>query len=313
MTPFGKVRSSLTWNNPVSWYAAGRRAASADLLVITVTTPVQVPALLEIRRAAGRRPRVVALVHNVLPHERKPWDELLVRRLLRRVDAVLVHSEAQRDLAARFTDAPIAVTKLPGALEGAALGCAAPARLSPRTSADAPLRVLAFGMVRPYKGVDVLLRAAALVPQVHVIVAGEFWSPEAETRELIGALGIAQRTEVISGYIPSARVPSVFERADVVALTYRQVSGSGNLNLALTFARPVVVSRIGALAEAVADGNWGLTVEPGDVDCLAATLTRLAQPEVYNRLAKNAAAAADQADGWDAYVRALSGAGGPMA
>ncbi|MDR1295053.1 MAG: glycosyltransferase [Bifidobacteriaceae bacterium] len=301
--PFGTVHRDLAWNAPSTWRAAGKRAATADAVIIPVTTPVQVPAFCALRRFAGSGPRVVALMHNVLPHERRPWDKPLIRSLLTRVHAVLVHLEEQRQLASTLTSAPVAVTPIPANLPADTHPAAA------RTHADQPLRVLAFGMVRPYKGVDVLLRAAATLPHVQVTIAGEFWTPEAHTRALIHTLGIGDRVDIISGYIPAERVSPLFNEHDVVALPYRHGVGSGNLQLALAHARPLLVSRVGSFAEDIGEGRFGVVVEPGDVASVADGLHRLSRPMVFNAILEELGSErtpnGHHGDQWRAYARTL--------
>ena len=85
----------LDWRNPAGWVACGRRLRSADLVILAVLSPVQVPAYLGILYGLGGKAMTVALCHNVLPHERKPYDRPLMKALLNRVDAVLTHSGEQ--------------------------------------------------------------------------------------------------------------------------------------------------------------------------------------------------------------------------
>ncbi|MEV1204950.1 glycosyltransferase, partial [Microbispora rosea] len=110
--PYPGTRRDLDWRRPDGWVACGRRLRGADLVVLTVLSPVQVPAYLGILSGLRRRARVVALCHNVLPHESKPYDRPLMKALLRRVDSVLVHSEQQADLARALTGAPVRVAAL---------------------------------------------------------------------------------------------------------------------------------------------------------------------------------------------------------
>jgi len=88
--PFPGARRRLDWRRPDGWWRTGRALRSRDLVVLVVLSTVQVPAYLGILAGVRRGTRVVALCHNVLPHERKPYDEPLMRRLLRKVDGVLV-------------------------------------------------------------------------------------------------------------------------------------------------------------------------------------------------------------------------------
>jgi hypothetical protein len=106
----------LAWYRPDSWWLTGRRLArrGCDAAVLSVVTPVQAPAYLALARAARSGGcAVVALCHNVLPHESRGADEPLMRALLRRVDAVIVHSAGQAALAETLTTAPVQVAALP--------------------------------------------------------------------------------------------------------------------------------------------------------------------------------------------------------
>ncbi|MEO5878243.1 MAG: glycosyltransferase, partial [Streptosporangiaceae bacterium] len=89
--PFGNTRRELSWRRPDGWFQAGRRLRSSDLVVLTVLSSVQVPPYLGILAGLSGVP-TVALCHNVLPHETKPYDRPLIRALLRRVGGVLVHT-----------------------------------------------------------------------------------------------------------------------------------------------------------------------------------------------------------------------------
>ena len=106
----------LAWYRPDSWWRTGRRLGrqGCDVVVLSVVTPVQAPAYLTLARAARAGGcTVVALCHNVLPHESRGADEPLMRALLRRVDAVVVHSAEQAALAETLTTAPVQVAALP--------------------------------------------------------------------------------------------------------------------------------------------------------------------------------------------------------
>jgi D-inositol-3-phosphate glycosyltransferase len=97
---FPRTSYPLSWRRPDSWWRTGRRLrAAADIVVIVLVSPVQVPAYLVLLRALGRRVRVVALCHNVLPHEARRIDAPLIRSVLRRADGVLVHTTAERERA----------------------------------------------------------------------------------------------------------------------------------------------------------------------------------------------------------------------
>ncbi|HEY0717810.1 MAG TPA: glycosyltransferase, partial [Streptosporangiaceae bacterium] len=308
---FAATRRDLSWRNPVGWAAAGRRLRDRDLVAFALLIPPQAVPYLGIlaglggvRGAAGRRcgPRTVVICHNVLPHERRPGDEQLTRRLLRTAGAALTHSATEAALArslapgARVEAAPMpphlpaAVPAVPRAGHAAHHGLT----VSPRAPGAGSCRLLFFGIVRPYKGLDVLLRAMARGPEhVTLTVAGEFWGQaEVGTRALIERLGLTGRVTLRPGYVPADEIPGLFEGADALVLPYRSATSSQNAWLGFEYGVPVVVTRAGALADAVRDGVDGVVCEPGDEDGLLRALVRISAPGEVQRL-RSAVRAAD--------------------
>jgi glycosyltransferase involved in cell wall biosynthesis len=143
---FPDTQWPLLWYRPDGWWRTGRRIAASgcDAVLLAIVTPFQVPAYLTLARAArARGAKIVAVVHNVLPHEHRRFDEPAMRALLRNVDAVIVHSKEEAALAASLSSAPLEIAALPLHL--------------PHPEAEFPVhdgaasvhnRVLFFGMVR---------------------------------------------------------------------------------------------------------------------------------------------------------------------
>lgn len=300
---FPRTTYPLSWRWPVGWWRTGRRLArSADLVVLVLVTPVQAPALATLMRAL-RGTRTLVLCHNVLPHERRAIDERLVRSVLGRADAVLVHAEGERTTAQSLTRAPVAVSALPPHF------VSGPGS-TPRAVERPPLRsVLFFGIVRPYKGLDVLLRALADVPDVRLVVRGEFWGGPEQARALAAELGLADRVDLQDGYVEAGQVPELFDAADALVLPYRSSTASQNASLGHEHGVPVVATRVGTMAQDVQDGQDGLLCEPGDPASLAAALRRLYEPGVLEQL-RSGIRPSDGHQQWDAYVTAIEQAGG---
>jgi glycosyltransferase involved in cell wall biosynthesis len=320
--PFPGTRRDLSWRNPLGWISAGRRLRDRDLVVFALLIPPQAVPYLGIlsglRGVTGRRrgagTRTVVICHNVLPHESRPADRLLTHRLLRTAGAALTHSAAEADTARVLApDAQVRVARMPPHLPAA--DTAAPLddhaafvsrRSSPRVPASGSCHLLFFGIVRPYKGLDVLLRAMARGPEpVTLTVAGEFWGrAEAETRALAGRLGLTGRVTLRPGYVPASEIPTLFGAADALVLPYRSATSSQNAWLAFAHGLPVLVTRAGTLADHVRDGVDGVVCAPDDEDDLLRALVRISAPGEVARL-RSAVRAADPGHYWKEYLDAL--------
>ncbi len=307
--PYPRTRRRLAWYRPDGWLAEGRRLRSADLVVFALLTPVQVPAylaMLAALRRSPKHPRTAVICHNVLPHERRPGDVALTRALLARVDTVIVHSAEQAAQARTLApDVPITAVRMPPHLPAAASASL------PENSERAPVtdprqcRLLFFGIVRPYKGLDVLLRALARAPEhVTLTVAGEFWGGTADTEQLIASLGLGDRVTLRPGYVPADQIPALFAAADVLVMPYREATASQNALLAFAHGVPVITTTAGALAEHVTDGVNGLICAPGDAEDLLRALVAISAPGEVSRL-RSQIAPADPGPAWAAYLEVV--------
>ena len=180
-----------------------------------------------------------------------------MKALLSRADTVIAHSAAQ---AAQARDL------VPGAtVRTVAMPPHLPASLSQNqgteraeVSAPARTRLLFFGIVRPYKGLDVLLRALAQAPaHVTLTVAGEFWGDSTEMDNLIAELGLADRVTLRPGYVPADEIPALFGAADALVMPYREATASQNALLAFAHGVPVITTTAGALADRCATAWTG--------------------------------------------------------
>lgn len=315
LPPFEATIRPLRWDRPWSWWSTGRALRGFDLVVVVVVVPVQVPALLTLVRALGRRrPRAIVIAHNVVPHETHPGGQWLMARMLRRVDGVLVHSAEQARLARGLGVASVAVAvlapHLPGGLPTPSGRTRALQRIA--TPPGRPVRILALGMVRDYKGFDLLLEAARTVPGVHVTIAGEQWGQAGErVRQLATDPALAGRVQVRAGYVPGIDVPVLLAEHDVLALPYRHATASQNVFLAHAHGLPVLATTVGTFPGEIRDGVDGLLVPPGDVPALTAALTRLAAPGVVDAL-RAGLPELDVEAPWAEYVSALTTLSAPV-
>jgi len=322
VAPFPRTVRALSWARPDTWVRTGRRLRGFDVLVVVHVIPAVVPAHLTLLRAAGagRRvsgraaaaataaaadghapPRAVVIAHNVLPHEPHTGERALMQQLFERVDSVLVHNDEQARLAHDLHAPRVSVADLPPHLPGGP-----PVE---RPAHDGPPRLLALGLVREYKGVDLLLEALADVPGPTLTVAGEMWGASGErVKQLARDARLRGRVEVHGGYVPADRLAPLLARHDVLALTYRSATASQNALLGQQHGLPVLASDVGTFASQVRDGVDGLLVPPGDHDALVAALRRLAEPGYAERL-RSAVRPPDLSGPWARYVGAIEALG----
>lgn len=151
----------------------------------------------------------------------------------------------------------------------------------PQQCAEVP-RILFFGRIVPYKGLEVLLKAYTMVREKHpcqLLIAGE--GDLISYREW---LKNAPDIEVVNRWIPDEEIGSLFARSDIVVLPYTSASQSGIIPIAASFGLPVIATHTGGLPEQIEHGRSGLLVSPGDSKELAdAILFLLENPDVAQR------------------------------
>jgi glycosyltransferase involved in cell wall biosynthesis len=247
------------------------------------------------RRLLPRRPLVLT-AHDLLPREPRPGQVAAQRRLFGAIDALVVHSEYGRgQLVGGLGLDPARVHVIRhGAFSH--LGVSGNAPLPPEVSAvDVPV-VLFFGLLRPYKGLDVLLRAWRSVAGAELWIAGR---PMMDMTPLHALATPSVR--FVSRFVGDDELAALFRRADVIVLPYARTERfdqSGVLASALAFGKPVVASDIGGFSELAETGAVTI-VPPGDAEALGAALAELlGDPATRARMAAAAAAAADGPYSW---------------
>ena len=267
--------------NPLNWIRVGEelRRRAPDLVIFNYWMPFFGPCFGTIASRLRRTgsTRVLFLLHNVLPHEQRPFDRAFTRYALRRGDCFIAQSEAvRRDLLSIVPGARHRVVPHPVySLFGPPLPREEARRLLGITSERV---VLFFGYVRRYKGLDILLDAIARARReldLTLMVVGEFYDDETRYRRLIAELGLTESVRIVSGYVPNDEVARYFSASDVVALPYLSATQSGIAQIAYNFNTPVIATRVGGLAEVIEEGQTGYVVPPADPEALARALVRL--------------------------------------
>jgi glycosyltransferase involved in cell wall biosynthesis len=241
--------------------------------------------------------------HNVLRRGAGRLREQGARRIVARADATIVHTKAgAREIVARYGADPGRVHTVP---HGAFDYLARQPRelpLPPELAAVEGPVILSFGVLRPYKGVDVLIDAFAGVEGAELWVVGRPWMDVEPLRAAAKRVGGTVR--FVDRFVAEDELPAYFRRADVVALPYRDIDQSGVLYTALAFGKAIVASAIGGFAEVAEDHGALVGVPPGDPAALRAALAELvADPAARAAQEQRAAEAAAGPYSWDAAAR----------
>ncbi|HWC09517.1 MAG TPA: glycosyltransferase family 4 protein [Solirubrobacterales bacterium] len=274
-----------------------RRALDADVVHYQWLTLPALDALLLPRR----RPRVMT-AHYIVPPDASGSRVAAANFAFGRMDAVVAHSEHS---AARLRDQvrldPEKIRVIPhGAFDYLT-------RLPEEKPLPAELEgaggpvILCFGLLRPYKGTEVLLEAFRRLEGAELWIVGNPRMDLAPLHEL--AAQAPGRVRFVTRFVEEAEIPAIFRRADVVALPYLDAEHSGVLYTGLAFAKPLVLSAVGGFPEVAATGA-ARVVPPGDAGALAATLAALLTDRAAREeLSAAAARAAAGPYSWDEAAR----------
>jgi glycosyltransferase involved in cell wall biosynthesis len=233
--------------------------------------------------------------------ERRPSPGL--RRLFDRMDAIVALSEYG---AARLTETagvpPERVRVIPHGAFDYLTRLPEEAPLPAELEGEEGKVVLAFGLIRPYKGTDVLIDAMAGLDDAELWIVGRPMGVDLESLRRRAAER-SVRVRFVSRFVRDQEIPAIFRRADVVALPYRDAEQSGVLYTALAFAKPIVLSDVGGFPEVAARGAARL-VTAGDPRPLRDAIEELiADPEAMRRLSAAARRAAEGPYSWDAIAQ----------
>jgi glycosyltransferase involved in cell wall biosynthesis len=244
----------------------------------------------ELDRRWVRRLRApsVFTAHDVVPRRQRALE--VWPGLLNWFGRVVVHSE---DAVRRLAELGVEAVRIPH-----------PVFAHEPLPAPSGKTLLFFGLIRDYKGLDVLVRALADVPDARLVIAGDPVDSVGPAQALAGELGVDGRIEWRLGYVSNGDVRELMERAAAVVLPYRRLDSSGVLATAIGYGRPVVVTDVGALGEQVRDFGAGRVVPPEDAAALAEACNSLLRaPDELERAAEGARRAA-AALTWDASAAA---------
>ena len=270
------IRRTLNSCNPFNWLRVGHqlRKAAPDMLICCYWMAFFAPAYGLISRIARRngKTKTIALVHNMMPHEPSILDKLFAPYFVKSQDGFVALSESVvRDID-KVERLKLKVERSPKTFTPHPIYDHYGDRMSKEEACKAlglPADkdyMLFFGLVRAYKGLDLLLDAFGKVkdqlPNLRLIIAGEFYEDEAKYRAQIERLGLKERVVVRNEFVPDADLRKYFGAADLIVQPYKTATQSGVTQVAFHFEKPMLVTNVGGLGEIVHDHQMGYACDP---------------------------------------------------
>lgn len=266
------IRQAIHSCNPLTWLRVGRqlKKEKPDLVICCYWMAFFAPAFATIERIVKRNghTRCMALVHNMIPHEPSVLDKMFAPVFVQATDAFVALSESVVDDIEKLdkrhckpkTFSPHPIYDHYGEPMNKTAACEA-LGLDPEQD-----YMLFFGLVRAYKGLDLLIDAFAQVkdelPNVRLLVAGEFYEDEQKYREQISRSGLDERVIIRNEFIPDGDLRKYFGAANLIVQPYKSATQSGVTQVAFHFEKPMLVTNVGGLAEIVHHGLMGYAVTP---------------------------------------------------
>ncbi len=282
--------------NPFNWIAVGCRIRRArpDAVLMKYWTPFMSPCFGTIARIArsNRHTKVLVQLDNIVPHERHATDHAFNTYFIHSVDGFIYMSQQVKGELDRYT------RKKPSLFSPHPLFVNFGDKV-PRDEACNRLELdpglsyaLFFGLIRDYKGLDLLLEAWAQLKlegkceRRRLIVAGEFYQNKGRYVDIIVERGLVDDIVLHDYFIKDNDVRYFFSAADVVIQPYRSATQSGVTQIAYHFEVPMIVTNVGGLPEIVPDGVVGYVCQT-TVESLAGAIERFYEDGVAERFTAN--------------------------
>jgi glycosyltransferase involved in cell wall biosynthesis len=279
-----------------------------DLLVMKFWMPFFAPSLgfVSGRLRKKRQTKSIAIVDNIIPHERKPGEMALLRYYLNRVDGfITMSSVVEKDLLSIKPDAKYILKAHPIYDHFGQCIEKSQARIKLKLPENKKL-VLFFGFIREYKGLDSLLRSFKLLPDnYHLIVAGEVYGSFDKYQDIINELNLSDKVSLFIRYINDSEVPAFFSAADVCVLPYKSATQSGIVQIAYNFNLPVIATDMGGLSEMITNGQTGLIVPESEPKLIADVIEEYFEKNFACEFSKNIQHKRHEYS-WDGFAEALT-------
>ncbi len=269
-----KISRKINSINPFTWIKAAKeiRAKNPDIVIFAYWMSFFAPCYAKMAKilSKNKKIRCIGLVHNMMPHEKSVLDRLFSPLFVKKMDAFVALSKSVLEDISKLDRKSKPKLFSPHPLYD---------HYGDREDKVTAINslyfdqnysyLLFFGLIREYKGLDLLLKAMSDERldeyPVKLVIAGEFYDKKEPYLQMIDNYNINDKVIICDKYIPDEEVKNFFNLADMVVQPYRSATQSGVTQVAYHFEKPMLVTDVGGLREIVPDGKVGYVVEPDPV------------------------------------------------
>ena len=301
--------SLLDTANPFTYHSTYReiRDWKPDVLIVRYWMSYFAPSLGYITRKMKKHCKVISILDNVVPHEQHFFDTPLTRYFLKgSTGCVTLCDAVSKDLLRISPDARYTVIQHPLYSHFG--------EKKDRTEAEDKLglvhgkkNILFFGLIRTYKGLDILLEAFGMLPEDYqLIIAGEPYGSFDRYQEIIDRIPGKERISMNLKYIKDSEVTNYFSAADVAVLPYRSATQSGISSISYHFEVPMIVTDVGGLKETIGNRGTGLVASEGTPDTIRTEILRyFSDPRIKEECVRNIRLEKERLS-WKTFARKLT-------
>ncbi|MCB0380923.1 MAG: glycosyltransferase [Flavobacteriales bacterium] len=263
-----KITQQINSINPLNWLKIGTKIKNQqpDLVIFSYWMPFMAPCFGTIASKIKKngKTNIIGLIHNIIPHEKRIGDNFLSSYFTKQVHGFIAMSDSVVKDLKIFTDKPITLTPHPLYDNFGDIRSKAEAKkllgLAPEFN-----YLLFFGIIRKYKGLDILLNAFAderlSNKNLKLLIAGEFYEDNTEYFNIIKEKNLTDDVIISDAFIPNTAVANYFCAADMVVQPYKHATQSGVTQIAYHFNKPMLVTDVGGLKEIVPNNVVGYVTQ----------------------------------------------------